>query len=690
MKALSLDNVVTASTNWVDLIGAQAARHGDREAYTFLDENGRESGSLTFPELDRRARAVADLLTDRVKYGDRALLLYPAGLDYVVAFFGCLYAGVIGVPLFTPARNRSGQLDTIASDCAAAIVLTTRDIAAALDSQGDEFSFAHLPRSATDTVPSGPAHTADPVGVEADTIAYLQYTSGSTSTPKGVVVDHAMAIRQCMELAHSWQVDSDSVVVSWLPHFHDFGQVSSVLMPVYAGCRAVRMAPSTFVKNPIRWLDAVTAYRGTHSGAPNFAYDLCVDKTTAQQRAALDLSSWRLVCNGAEPVRGATLDRFQATFAPHGLPETALTAGYGLAEATLKVTCGTPDQSRIAVVFDPQALGRRRAEPAAGPDGVELVGVGTTVLDTEIAVVEPESGRRVHEGEVGEVWVTGPSVSRGYWDRPEETERTFGARITGASGDTRWLRTGDLGFRYAGELFICGRLKNLMIVNGVNYYLEDIEATVVAADDALRAGGVLAFGVADGDRERLVLVAEYRADGDPAPDRLVTAMRDAVARVHGIAPAAIVLIAPGTVPRTTSGKLRRQQCRADFLADRLTETHRWTDATPTAEPESATAAGHSTGMPSMSDVVREGLLAQVREWASAALGPDAPPLDPGRTLAEHGLGSVDQMNLHERLERWAGRQFAPELIWDAESVEGMVRAIADALTRAAEPAEARV
>lgn len=600
-----------------------------------------------------------------------------------MAFYGCLYAGVIAVPLFPPERNRAEHVDVVARDCAASVVITSVNVASGMDSLPDGLFIKNLPRivetveDAASTIAADDSkQTAYPEFPVTD-IAYLQYTSGSTSTPKGVIIDHAMALHQCAELVYGWGVDSTSVVVSWLPHFHDFGQVSSVLMPVFTGTKAVLMAPATFVKNPIRWLAAVSEYRGTHSGSPNFAFDLCVDKTTPQQRAGLDLSSWRLVSNGAEPVRKATLDRFQATFAAHGLPRTALTPGYGLAEATLKVASGSSGRAFTSAHFDETALGVRRVELATGPESTELVGCGWAVMDTEIAIVAPESGERLPSDAVGEIWVSGPIVSPGYWGRPEESARTFRATITGSDDGRTYLRTGDLGFLRDGELFICGRVKNLMIVNGVNYYLEDIEATVVVSDDSLRAGAVIAFAVDRDGQENLVLVAEHRADTTPAD--LVTVVHDAVARKHALAPSMIVFISQGTIPRTTSGKMRRQQCKADFLAGRLSEVYRWEGLVTIAETSAAQDDSAAPGMPSMRELVQQGLLTQIHEWIAQNMGQDAPRLDISRSLVEHGLGSVDQMNLHDQLETWSGKRFPPELMWDAETIDDMTGRIADHL-----------
>ncbi|MFI9505225.1 AMP-binding protein [Nocardia sp. NPDC052566] len=678
------------SGNSVDLLRTRSEDCGERSAFVFLDEEGRRSDALTYRELDLRARAVAHRLTGIVAPGERALLLHPPGLDYVAAYFGCLYAGVIAVPLFPPQRNKAEHVDVVARDCAASVVLSVSSVTSAMDSLDDALFVKGLPRIATDTVTVSDATAREVVeqfeknSRPVTEVAYLQYTSGSTSTPKGVVITHAMVWQQCAELAAGWGVDADSTVVSWLPHFHDFGQVSSVLMPVQLGITSVLMAPSTFVKNPIRWLAAVTEYGGTHSGSPNFAFDLCVDNTTPAQRERLDLSSWRVVSNGAEPVRTATLERFRRTFAEHGLSATALTPGYGLAEATLKVTSGNGDHAYVTARFDEAALGRRRVELGDGPASTELVGCGRPIMTTEIAIVDPDTAERCGDDQLGEIWVCGPIVAPGYWRRPEESERTFRARIAGAADDRTYLRTGDLGFVHDGELYICGRVKNLMIVNGVNYYLEDIEATVVRGHDALRAGAVIAFSTESDGQENLVLVAEYRAEGEPSAEDLITVVHDAVARRHAIAPSAIVLIAAGTIPRTTSGKLRRQQCRADYLAGLLNEIYRWEGLVTISETEPVQRNSAAPGMPSMGDLVAQGLRTQIAEWIAQHMGPDAPRMDGTRSLTELGLGSVDQMNLHERLETWSGRRFPPELMWDAASIDEMTRLIAEQLVPATE------
>ncbi|GAB2509175.1 AMP-binding protein [Nocardia heshunensis] len=673
--------------NWIELLDARVKENGDEIAFVFLDDEGRESDTLTYQELDRRARVLAHQLSCTVSPGDRALLLHPPGLDYVISFYACLYAGVIGIPLFPPQRSRLEHIEEVARDSRSSIVVSTAEALSGMSGFPAESYTATLPRIASDAS-SELRDTFSVFTPSTSDIAYLQYTSGSTSTPKGVIITHRMMLQQCAELVDTWGVDTDSTVVSWLPHFHDFGQVSGVLMPVYVGISAVLMAPSTFVKEPFRWLSAVSTYRGTHSGSPNFAFDLCVEKTTPTQRAELELSSWRLISNGAEPVRKPTLDRFQETFVPFGLRTTALTPGYGLAEATLKVASGTPHAPFVSTRFDNESLSRRKVVPGGMSASTELVGCGAGVLPTEIAIVTPESGERVAEGEVGEIWVSGPIVAPGYWDRPEDSEPVFRARITGAADDRTYLRTGDLGFVHEGELYICGRIKNLMIVNGVNYYLEDVEATVVNCDESLRAGAVLAFSVDRDGQERLVVAAEPR-DTDRDPEQLVATVHDAIVRQHGIAPSAIVLIEPGSVPRTTSGKLRRQRCQSDFLAGALREVYRWeaTVSLETSDLETSTATSESAAaMPSMRALVQQGLLAATVEWLTKQL--QGGPVDLTRSLAELGLASLDQMTLHEHLETWSGKRFPPEYLWDAASVTAMTDSIAGYLTATAQPAPA--
>ncbi|WP_330241734.1 AMP-binding protein [Streptomyces sp. NBC_00525] len=650
-------------------------------AFTFLEGDLDVVGTLTYGELHDRARELAGRLRETMAPGDRVLLLYPAGLDYIVTFFGCLYAGVIAVPLYVPQRRTAPTVEAIARDCAAGAVLTTEAGLRRTSLFAPDSRVAGLPWLATDRPASGRSAPPEP-DVSPETIAYLQYTSGSTSTPKGVVIDHRNAVAQCAEAAVSWQVDGTSRWVSWLPHFHDYGQIGSVLLPVYAGCHSVLMAPTTFVRRPIRWLQAISRYHGTHTGAPNFAYDLCVDATTEEQRAGLDLSSLITAGNGAEPVQYDTHRRFSRTFTAHGLKPEALCPSYGLAEATLKVTNKAPGAEAAWGTFDRITVGAPVTELPADDAVRPLVSCGTTVPDTRIAVVEPETRRRLPDGHAGEVWVNGPSVARGYWGRPEESEQTFRARVEGDDGDTgTYLRTGDLGFLHHGELYLCGRLKDLVIIDGVNHYPQDIERTAEDSDPAVRRGRSAAFSVRQDGRESLVVVAECAPRAESRADEVAVAIRDEVWRRHEIG-ASVVVTGAGGVPVTTSGKIRRSQCRADLLEDRLTALARL-DAGPAGSADAPSARPAPAPAASAADALRLGCRTYIEGWVLERVLEGRGEVDARLPLSAHGVTSRNMLELHYGLEEWSGLTVPPEWMWETESIDALAGLVAQRLARPA-------
>ncbi|HEX2163967.1 MAG TPA: fatty acyl-AMP ligase, partial [Thermoanaerobaculia bacterium] len=548
-----------------DVLRQRAGESPEREVFTWLDDAGAVGARLTWGELDERARAVAAALAQRVPAGERALLLFPPGLDFVVAFCGCLYAGVVAVPAYPPRGERSlPRLDAIAGDCRPAAVLTT----AALADRVSGWIAGGGPGSAATLL------TIDDLGADAaaawrrpavgpDTLAFLQYTSGSTGVPKGVCVTHRNLLHNEETIRRAFGQSADSVVVSWLPLYHDMGLIGGVLQPLYVGARCVLSSPAGFLRRPVSWLEAIARHGGTTSGGPNFAYELAARKVSDEEREGLDLSSWRVAFNGAEPVRPETLDRFARAFAGCGFRRSVLFPCYGLAEATLFVSGGAVGEGPAVGRFDAAALATHRARPAA--DGRPLAASGRPSAGQRVAIVDGEGGRELPAGEVGEIWVSGPSVAGGYWGRPEETERVFAARLAGGEGP--FLRTGDLGFlapAAAGEepqLFVTGRVKDLVILRGRNVYPQDVEATVEAAHPALEAGGAAAFGVDDGGEERLVVACEVRRSvrrsGDELWDEVGAAVRQAVFEEHEAALHDLVLLRPGALPRTTSGKVRR-------------------------------------------------------------------------------------------------------------------------------------
>ncbi|MFH8788117.1 type I polyketide synthase [Streptomyces roseoverticillatus] len=549
------------------LLRHRADRTPDALAYRFLPGADDASESWTYGELDLRARTVAGRLLRENLSGKPVLLLHPPGLDYIAAFFGCLYAGAVAVPAYPPDSARFGQtmprLAAIARDSGATHAYTTADVRDAARAKPEEISALGLAGltwlTAADLGPTDAEAWHEP-GTDGGSLAFLQYTSGSTADPKGVMVTHTNLVRNLRSIHLRLEHDEDSGMVSWLPPYHDMGLIGGILTPLYGGFPAHLMAPATFVRRPLLWLDTLSRTRASTSVAPNFGFEQCLRRITDEQRDALDLRHWRLALNGAEPVRAGTLERFAGRFAPCGFDRRALLPCYGLAEGTLMVTGIGACEPPALGSFDAEALARGEARPAA--DGAErvtrVVGCGAPVPDVEVAVVDAESRRRADEGRVGEIWVAGPNVAGGYWGRPEATDEVFGARIAGEDA-TPYLRTGDLGFLRDGQLYVVGRTKDVVIVQGRNHYPHDIELTAEKATGAVRPGSGAAFGIATEQGEQLALAYEF-GSGDPAA--ALAALRTAIAEEHQVAPHTVVLLKRSTVPKTTSGKIQRQACRA--------------------------------------------------------------------------------------------------------------------------------
>lgn len=566
----------------VDVARERASAHPERIAYVYLREGEDEEARLSYAQLDRRARAIAAALEAQGLAGERALLLYPPGLDFVTAFFGCLYAGVTAVPAYPPHPARLERslprLAAIARDCGAAAALSTQPVceaaaawAGAPDVAKSGASLAALRWLATESLgEAGASHWRERAAAP-DALAFLQYTSGSTGSPKGVMVTHANLLENERFICRAFGQDEQTVVVGWLPVYHDMGLIGNVLQPFYVGGLSVLMPPLAFLQRPARWLSAISRYRATTAGGPNFAYDLCVRKIPDSVRAGLDLSTWRVAYDGAEPVRAETLDRFAEAFAPCGFRLEAFFPCYGLAEATLLVTAaGGREPLRIRA--DRGALLEGRLLEADTGGASVLVSCGPPVPGQAVAVVDPASRERLADGTVGEIWVQSPSVAAGYWGRPEESEATF--RATCADGSPgRFLRTGDLGVLREGELIITGRLKDLIIVRGQNHYPQDVESTVAACAPELRPGCVAAFSVDLEGEERVVVAAELerrpRGEQALALEELGGRIREGVMKLHDLPVYKVVLLEPGTLPKTTSGKLRRSECRRGFLGETL-------------------------------------------------------------------------------------------------------------------------
>lgn len=556
--ARSIDLPPGGVASYADVLGHRAAHQPDDIAFVFLRDGDIER-QITFHALDQAARRAGAALAKRA-HRPRTLLLYPQGLDFVIAFFAALYAGGVAVPAPSPRGNRSARarLEATAQDCRADIVLTTPDLmdlsTAALSSLPDA-----PPVTTLEALSTAPRVDALPKPQPGD-LALLQYTSGSTSTPKGVTITHGNILANQAMIAARFEHSPATVTVGWLPMFHDMGLIGNMLQPIFLGAPAVLMSPAAFLQEPARWLRAITAYGGNTSGAPNFAYDFCAARIPAPQRAALDLSSWGCAYNGSEPVRAATLDRFSEAFQPHGFRPAAFYPCYGMAEATLFISGGGRDAAPVRVT----------RESASG--GTEtFVGSGKTGAGHEIIIVDPETRAPLPDGAVGEIWFAGDSVSPGYWQKPTVNAVEFAQAPAGRPTDTRFYRTGDLGFLIDGEIFVTGRIKDVIIVRGRNHYPHDLEATVQASHPALRADSGAAFTLDLPGREALIIVNEVERTALRSlnTDEIAGAVRAAVTQTHGLSVAAVVLLKVGGIPKTSSGKIQRRLTQSKYRAGTL-------------------------------------------------------------------------------------------------------------------------
>ncbi|MBI3965218.1 MAG: fatty acyl-AMP ligase, partial [Chloroflexi bacterium] len=541
----------------------------------YLVDGEDEEAHLTYAELDRWVRAIGALLQEHSRPGDRVLLLYHPGLDFPAAIFGCLYAGVVAVPTYPPRPGRydrvHARLQGIAASARPSVVLTTSNLLPSLrDGLANSPGLESARWLSTDDLSLELAGDWRPPSLASDTLALFQYTSGSTAAPKGVMVSQGNLLHNASMIWVNFEHTPASRGVMWVPPHHDLGLLGGLLHPVYGGVPVVLMSPLHFLQQPMRWLRAVSRYRATTSGGPNFAYDLCVRATTPEQRASLDLSAWEIAFNAAEPVSDETMERFATAFAPAGFRARAFDPVYGLAEATAFVSSSRRSAPPVVRSFDGSELQRGRAVPVAADagDAHTLTGCGRTTPDQRIVVAEPVSAAPCPPDEIGEIWLSGPSVAQGYWDRPEDTAQTFGAYLSNREGP--FLRTGDLGFVLDGELFITGRLKDLIVIRGRNHYPQDLERTVEQSHPALRPSCGATFSVLIDGEEHLVVAQELeRHYRKPDADEVFRAIRRALAEEHGLAVRTILLLRTGSLPKTPSGKVQRLPCRDAYLAGTL-------------------------------------------------------------------------------------------------------------------------
>jgi amino acid adenylation domain-containing protein len=690
-----------------ELVRTRGRRHGRRRAFLFLADGEREAVSLAYDRLAAEVERLSARLAGEAGRGERALLVYPPGLEFVVAFLACLDAGVVAVPVHPPSpRAGLGALPSFAADAEPRLVLGTGEQLARLRRAGggDDPALAAARWHATAL---GAAGTAPPAAREPsppadDDVAFLQYTSGSTGAPRGVMVSHANLHANEEAMRRAFAMDEASVVVSWLPPYHDMGLIGTLLQPLWCGGTAVLFSPLAFLQRPRRWLEAVTRYRATVTGGPDFGYALTERRVPPAERSGLDLSSLRVAFSGAEPVRAETLDRFAAAFAPCGFRREAFYPCYGLAEATLFVTGGAVDAAPVV-----------REVPAAGAAGAApRVGCGGAWAGEAVVVADPESGRPLPAGREGEIRVAGPSVARGYWRRPEESARVFGSPLS--PGGPPFLRTGDLGvLGAAGELFVTGRLDDLMIVRGRNLHPADLEQAAEAAHPAVRPGGAAAFGVEADGEERVVVACEVERRREEDAGEAAARVRAALVEAHDVAAWDVLALGAGALPRTTSGKVRRGECRRRYeeggwepLAaarggeGRAGEDLRGTEAGEGRDRRTAgdpPGRGTEAARPASGAAADGGFAALVARLAAEvtgmpAAGGDGMPDGATRSVADGGPGrlrlhldSLQAVELAHRLEQTAGASPSLELLLSAPAVDAVAAALADAVRTSLSP-----
>ena len=674
------------TTHVVDRLRYWAEAQPDDIAFRFLVDGEDQEIAWTYAYVDMRARAIGAKLVSMGMRGQRALMLYPPGLEFVAAFFGCHYAGAIPVPAYPPKRNRNmNRIQAISDDADAKVALTEREVLERVSRMLDDSP--HLKEIAwlsTKEVPDEYAGDWVMPALSPNDIALLQYTSGSTGSPKGVMLTHRNILANCTMITEAFEMHKKSTGMSWLPTYHDMGLVGGILNPLFCGCTSTLMSPMAFLSRPVRWLRAIAKYRISVSGGPNFAYALCNEKVSEEECEGLDLSCWETAFNGAEPIRADVLEEFTRRFEKYGFRHNSHYPCYGMAETTLIVTGGRRDDPPIVLPFNGERLDQHEVVPCGFNDADKrmLVGCGRELPGERIVIVDPRTQTRPPDDHVGEIWVRSPSVGEGYWNKHEETEKVFHAQLADepAGEENQFLRTGDLGFISDGELFVTGRLKDLIIIRGVNRYPQDIEATVEAASPQLRSAGAGAFGVNYKGRERLVVVAEVERGRDNNWDEVIHVIRSDVSAEHDVPPDAVILVRQGSIPKTSSGKIQRHACRNAFLDGQLRIVEQWygweTNASDLDRHGSAKHLNKISDEAEVDPTIAEYVMAQVREVAKERA--KELTLD-SNLVVDLGLDSLERLEIASALEQSFDGRFPDEVLQDIETIREIAIAVKEHL-----------
>ncbi|HEY9034235.1 MAG TPA: AMP-binding protein [Pseudomonadales bacterium] len=666
-----MSNSPALAQHLVDVIRHWAGLRPEHEVLRFYPQGEGDYITRNFAELHSRCQAIAAAL--QPYHGQRALLLFNSGIEFLEALFGCFYAGVIAVPAYPPRRNQNiGRLASIVADCTPAVVLSSAGViehAQALFADAVDDSLRRLPWLDSDQAASGqPASSA--MAINASDIAFLQYTSGSTGTPKGVMVSHCNLMTNIRMAEQAFGLDADARCVSWLPLFHDMGLIGAVMTPLYWGAGAVLMPPAAFLQKPLRWLQLMHEFgklSPVGCPAPNFSYQLCVDHVSDEQAANLDLSNWVFALTGAEPIRAETIEAFCSKFAISGFRPEALVPSYGMAECTLLSTCRQHQPIQVKRVSAHQLADNRFVETDNG--SLRFVSAGSNCPPQTLRIVDPESLLPLSDGKVGEIWLAGDHIAAGYWGQPELSEQTFHA-VT-ADGEGPFLRTGDLGTVLDQQLYVTGRLKDLLIIRGRNHYPQDIEWTVAHAAEGLQADHGAAFTIEQDNEEKLVVVQELQRshqrqfDAGPA----ITTIRNAIAREHGLELHAIHFIRFASIAKTSSGKIRRHVCRQQYLDGTLNSIASWQAG---QRPAGQLPAAPSSA-PQQTDA---GTLEQwIAGWLAAKTGNAVDDIPLQAPLDGLGLDSVDLVQLSGELESWLGQPLDHTLVWEQPHIRALAARI---------------
>ncbi len=676
-------------TNLVDILRHWARMTPDAVAYYFTDGEGGPDQKLTFSELDQAAKAVAVTILQSAKPGDCGLLLYPPCLEFVIGLFGCLYAGCAAVPAFPPRRNRKGaRLSGIAEDCRATFALTVDSVVKQIHSEREGPSeLAGVRLIATENIDRQTALSFQAFEWDNQKPAVLQYTSGSTGKPKGVILSQSCLVRNVELICYSFEMDRKAVGCSWLPAYHDMGLIGGILTPLFVGCPCVLMSPMSFLQKPVRWLRTIDRYRVNTSGGPNFSYQLCVDKVSDEEMKGLDLSCWTVAFNGAEPVRASTLQEFSAKFAKVGFRHESHFPCYGMAETTLIVTGGPKAQPPVIHSFDSRLLDARMVKRAAptDPEARELVGCGRLLPNERILIVDTQTQEALQEGKIGEIWVQSPSVGLGYWEKPIETKETFGAMTRDGQGP--FLRTGDLGFFDADQLFVAGRVKDLIIVRGVNRYPQDIEQTVEECHESISSSAAAAFADTTGTREKLIIAVEVQRSLEDNWEPVIQTIRRVVTQVHELPPDAVYLVRSGSLPKTSSGKIQRHACFRDYAEGNLRVVAKWEswdqgfdEQAPmiaaasfdgrdnVSRPAKVVGKKSRDPDPDIVEIVKRAVRAVAQERAKQL------DLDTNIVL-DLGLDSLERLQIAHTLENAFGGRFPEEVLQEIETIREVAEAL---------------